>query len=318
MERMNQELRSAWNKEAVQLPVRAEELSSATAAFADTVFIDVLRTPHNQIVFGRRGTGKTHLLKRLEEEYLHTFEKSRTVPALINGTTLKQQAIATYENPELIALALYTEFIKAVATRIHKFINTRLPVGLLDKIVRGGETKIAQRARWLAETLYELLFVLDQIYRNVVAKHKTYLFLLTNTQTDHPVIRTLWMKRMIHKIPASYYDRSTDRKYTYYQMDYANCVDFLGRDAAAKGEANVRKMAGQIDGFKPQNWLASAVTDVVARISALISKRQALAKTPAGNPSPNPTDIMVSDELVQPASSELRKKNTPPRRPKRK
>jgi len=157
METLTREQRSNWDRFAVQLTVRAEELGSATDAFADTVFLDVLKTHHNQVIFGRRGTGKTHLLKRLEEEFFHTFETARVVPAFVNGSMLKQKAIVTYETPETIALSLYTEFMKTLALRIHKFINTRIPVSLLDKVVRGGESKAAQQAQLIAKTLYELL-----------------------------------------------------------------------------------------------------------------------------------------------------------------
>jgi Cdc6-like AAA superfamily ATPase len=589
MEKLTPEQRSNWDRHAVQLTVRAEELGSATDAFADTVFLDVLKTHHNQIIFGRRGTGKTHLLKRLEEEFLQTFETTRVVPAFINGSMLKQKALVTYEAPETNALSLYTEFIKALALRIHKFINTRIPVSLLDRMV-GGEGKAAKRARAIAQTLSELLekgdvrffptgvvseevqnlkqatgkvaggaslnlsdprklgwkldveaagsaevkrsgvetktvkgevilpfgevsskisellnlidgatlvvlfdewsdidkdlatqpffadmikqtlssitrmhvklacipvrtrlstpvtaekpipfgyelgdditvavdldkvvfvendlaqfvafylvllkrhmglklgwvkemdpkvfeevvcsqifentgtfselcqasagvprdflqlfldttkeqlskkspkiqiihirdaagslyeekktsfgagsleiTVLDQIYRGIIAKHKTYYFLLTQAQSDLAVVRTLWSERVIHKMPAGHYDDSTNIKYVYHQMDYGNCIDLMGKDAAAAGEARFRQMAGLIEGYRPQGWLSGAFTDLVATISGRLSKRDALAKAPAGNVCPNPRNIIVSDELLTALPSPPPKKKT--------
>jgi len=571
-EEITAEHRKAWNRKALQLPVRAEQLRNATEAFADTVFLDVLKNKQNQIVYGRRGTGKTHLLKKLEEDYVAGFEILKVIPVLINGSELKKQASVTYQTPDLIALCLYVEFIEELASKIHKFISNRLPVGLLDKIVRGGEAKTAQMARSIAKSLslvvekgevrffpsgegseevqnlhvasakaaadarislsdprklgwkldaelsrsaetkrsglevrkikgqvilpfsqisamieqllelldgaslvvlfdewsdvdehldtqpyladmikrtvssitqmhvkiacipvrtrlaspvttekpipigYELgddivvavdldsvvfiendldkflaffltltkkhmgtslewvkqmdmvgfqdfvlnqvfaghdvfselcqasagvprdflelfqdatkeqmncgserlefihirdaasrlyeskkssfaagsqeLALLDNIYRSIIGKEKTYLFLLSEARSEHPLVRSLWSERMIHRMPVKHYDESNHIRFIYYQMEYGNCVDLLGRQAQASGQANVRALlSGHIKNYQPTSWLSKALEGFVG----MVSKRLALATAPAGDRSPNPEKIIVSE-----------------------
>jgi hypothetical protein len=575
MEKAVSEYMQAWDKKAMRLPIRAEHLKDATAAFADTTFLDVLKTEQNQVIYGRRGTGKTHLLKRLEDEYLTDFEIRKIMPILINGSELKKRATRTYDTPELIALSLYIEFVEELASKIHKFINSRLPPGLLDKVVRGGESKTAQRARSIARSLnliiergevrflpegeasdevqnlhqtstkaaagvnfnlsdprklgwkldaelsrsaeakktglevrkikgqivlpfhqisiaieellsllndasvvvlfdewsdvderletqpyladmlkrtvssitkmhvkiacipvrtllatpvtgarpiptgYELgdditvavdldsavfvendltrflaffltvlkkhmgtslewikkmdaaafesfvtvevfdgvqvfselcqasagvprdflelfqdatkekvnraagklqfihirnaaarlyegkkssfaansreLAVLDGIYRNVVAKEKTYLFLLSESQAENALIRSLWSERMIHRMPARFYDEANHARFIYYQMEYGNCVDLLGKHAQASGQANVRNyMTGNIKDYQPTKWWAKAIE----HMAGILSRHQALATSPAGDLFPDPKKIMVSEALL--------------------
>ena len=148
---------SEWNSVAMALPSRAEELINATDAFADTVFVNTLKAKQNQVIYGRRGTGKTHLLKRLEEEYISKFEQYRVIPIFVNGYRLRNQANRIGEIPQVVALSLYIEFIKTLVSEIYEFINSRQEAGLLSKILYDNQSKTAQKAQSIAKEMYDLL-----------------------------------------------------------------------------------------------------------------------------------------------------------------
>ena len=159
MNEIDNNRRLEWNKVAMALPSRGEELQNATEAFADTVFVDTLKARQNQIIYGRRGTGKTHILKRLEEEYIFKFDEYRVVPIFVNGSKLKIQANIIAETPQAIALSLYIEFVKTLVGNLHDFINSQLDASILDKFFTGSQTQTAQKAQTIARELYDLLVI---------------------------------------------------------------------------------------------------------------------------------------------------------------
>ena len=581
---MDNSLRLDWNRVAMALPSRAEELQNATEAFADTVFIDTLKAKQNQIIYGRRGTGKTHLLKRLEEEYISKFKDYRVVPIFINGSKLRRQANIIVEIPQAVALSLYIEFIKTLVSNLHEFINSQLEVTILDKIFIGKQTQTAKKAQAISKELYDLfvtgevrflpageasdevqtlnetaakvsngislnlsdprslgwkvdlssgrekaakksgvrfrkikgqvilpfsqvakniqemltlldgaslvvlfdewsdidqrldtqpyladmikrtlssitkmhvklacipirtllatpitpsnpipigyeegddisadvdldsivyiqndlkqflpffitlikrhmgmslewvksmeilefekficneifnglevfselcqasagvprdflqlfrnvtsiqvsskqsninlvhirtaaaklheskkhsfipesleLTILDNIYRSIVAKHKTYLFLVKENRSLHPAIQMLWAERLIHKMPALYYDSNTHIRYIYYLMDYGECVDLLSSEAEKSGIEKGKKMADSIpeSEFHSSGWVAVFTT--AAKIflpitMGYVEKRLALSNSPAGNLAPDPKNIIVDDAIFK-------------------
>src|SRR3954469_20535399 len=111
--------RDAWDAAARKLSSRAEELKDPTAAFSDTVFLDTLQAPHNQVIYGRRGTGKTHLLRRLAHELAPGFDTHRTLPVFVNGSGLRHEAVVAADTPAAVALGLYVEFVRVLTSEIH-------------------------------------------------------------------------------------------------------------------------------------------------------------------------------------------------------
>jgi Cdc6-like AAA superfamily ATPase len=584
--------RTEWNSVAVSLPFRAEELQDATEAFADTIFIDTLKAKQNQIVYGRRGTGKTHLLERLKEEYISKFEEYRSVPIFVNGSHLRQEVNLIIDIPSIIALSLYVEFIKTLVFQLHEFIDSQLDPGFWDKLSFGKQTQTAERAQSIAKELYQLiqkgevrflpageasdeiqtlnetaakvsagaslnlsdprslgwkaewgasagketkqsgielrkmkgqvilpfsqvsakiqelltllggaslvvlfdewsdldrdlnaqpyladmikrtfssitqmhvklacipirtllatpitidkpiplgyeegddisadvdldsivyiendmqqflpfflvllkrhmglylewvklmsmpnfetfvfnevfngidvyselcqasmgvprdflylfrrstskqvaqgqpkiqlfhirsaaldlyksketsfqtgsqeLSIVDEIYRNITAKHKTYFFLLSDELVQHPATRLLWAERLIHKMPISYYDMDTHTRYIYYQMDYGKFVDLLSAEAAAKGEKEGRKWATSILDFTPPTWLKIAFSilplelvpkdkaeTILSQLGSSLERLKALMNEPSGSLAPNPKDIIVDKAIFQ-------------------
>lgn len=146
-----------WDKIAVELSTRAEELDSATEAFADTIFLNVLKAKQNQIIFGRRGMGKSHLLKRIDDEYRNNFNKYRIVPIFINGSQIKHQADVSIQLPQVTAFSLYVEFIKSLVLQLHSFICSQIDPSFWDNIFGTEKGIISQEANLIVNDLNILL-----------------------------------------------------------------------------------------------------------------------------------------------------------------
>jgi hypothetical protein len=132
-----------WYAAVASLADRAEGLADATATYVDTAFLVTLQNKRNQVVFGRRGTGKTHLLRRLQDELLARFDALRIVPAYVDGATL--QAASPYSDPAAIALGLYVELLRRVVRELSLFIDGKLRPGLLERAFPGaGRGQLAQ------------------------------------------------------------------------------------------------------------------------------------------------------------------------------
>jgi hypothetical protein len=149
--------KTEWDRAMAQLPSRAEALSDPITTFVDTIFLDGLTARQNQIVYGRRGTGKTHLFRRLEAELVDKFDQLYFLPIYINGSQLRQDATIMYNESSAVALAHYVQFIRTLTRELHGFISSRIKPSLWDKLLEGAETAKAKRARSIAQGLHSLL-----------------------------------------------------------------------------------------------------------------------------------------------------------------
>ncbi len=146
-----------WREATRHLSYRAESLENASNTFAETTFVQMLMVNRNQVVFGRRGTGKTHLLMRVYEEYVSNFDTYKTIPISLNGSALRQSAISVVDNPELKGLSLYVDLVARLADQLHGFINDKLDASVWDRLVGGERSVKAKRAKKLASDLAALI-----------------------------------------------------------------------------------------------------------------------------------------------------------------
>jgi Cdc6-like AAA superfamily ATPase len=146
----------AWYEAVASLADRAEDITNPTAAYVDTAFLTTLQNKRNQIVFGRRGTGKTHLLRRLQDELYARFGTLRMVPAYIDGATL-EGSVSSYNDPAAIALGLYVELVRRTVRELSLFINGQLRPSLLDRILLSTRRDQLGQMRGMASRLDRLL-----------------------------------------------------------------------------------------------------------------------------------------------------------------
>jgi len=146
----------AWYKAVTSLTDRAEDLPDPTATYVDTAFLTTLQNKRSQIIFGRRGTGKTHLLRRLEDELFARFNELRILPVYVDGATL-QGSISLYNDPAAIALGLYVEILRRTVRELSLFIDDKLRPGILDRLFSGSKREVLAQVRDALTRLDQLL-----------------------------------------------------------------------------------------------------------------------------------------------------------------
>src|SRR6202050_2581942 len=146
-----------WYEAVTSLADRAEDIANPTATYVDTAFLATLQNKRSQIIFGRRGTGKTHLLRRLQAELLDRFSELRIVPVYIDGATL-EGSISLYHDPAAIALGLYVELLRRTVRELSLFVDHELgPTGKLDWLFSGSKRDQLAQVRAAVSRLDRLL-----------------------------------------------------------------------------------------------------------------------------------------------------------------
>lgn len=129
-------------EEAVASIYERVELSGQfSKLFADTNMLSLLIQKKNQVIFGRRGTGKTHLLGRLKEYYRDTFSENKILPIFIDGRTIVHKAIIDEVNPGISLLVSYRRFLDAVIAAIDDFIEDAITLSAFEKLWPVGGKK---------------------------------------------------------------------------------------------------------------------------------------------------------------------------------
>jgi hypothetical protein len=122
---------------------RAEQLAPSaevSALYVDTSLLPVLLPLKNQVIYGRRGTGKTHLLLRLAGEYRDRFPDSRHLPVYVDGRQMKQRVLATDMAPVSLLL-LYRELLDGIIASLRELLSDEVTLGVLDRICPGADKK---------------------------------------------------------------------------------------------------------------------------------------------------------------------------------
>ena len=147
----------AWYEAVTSLADRAEDIANPTATYVGTAFLSTLQNKRSQIIFGRRGTGKTHLLRRLQDELLARFRELRIVPVYIDGATL-EGSISLYNDPAAVALGLYVELLRRTVRELSLFVDSELkPTGKLDWLFSGSKRDQLAQVREAVSRLDRLL-----------------------------------------------------------------------------------------------------------------------------------------------------------------
>lgn len=147
-----------WFSAATNIKYRAENLhkKAVDSSFVDTIFVDALQNSTNQVIYGRRGTGKTHLLLRVHNKMLTTLETSKLLPVYVDGKAL-DQSVAETEDDTSAALKLYVEFVRQVTKRLKEFVHDQVQPGLIDRIFGGREQQKIEQARAISSTIEQAL-----------------------------------------------------------------------------------------------------------------------------------------------------------------
>jgi hypothetical protein len=124
------------------LQARAESFENFSENFVETNVLQSLKNPNkNQIIYGRRGTGKTHLLGRLKEYYRDTFDENGILPIFIDGRTITDHITMDESSSGIAILIIYRRFIDAVLIALEDFLHDSVSLSRLEKFWPSGNKK---------------------------------------------------------------------------------------------------------------------------------------------------------------------------------
>src|ERR1700678_3763999 len=111
-----------YDSVVAQLATRAEDLTDLDGTFVDTIYPEIMQARAHQIVYGRRGAGKTHLLRRVEGGLRETFSEGGILPVYVNGSQLSHEISVVSSDPVTVALTIYVQLMEHIGAEIRRFV----------------------------------------------------------------------------------------------------------------------------------------------------------------------------------------------------
>ena len=146
-----------YDSAVAQLATRAEDLTDLDGTFVETIYPEKMQARQHQIIYGRRGTGKTHLLRRVDSALREKFVEGGVLPIYVNGSQLSQEISIASSDPATVALAIYVQLMQHIGVEIRHFVVRLNEASFWDRMVGGGKSPTARQADIIASTLEETL-----------------------------------------------------------------------------------------------------------------------------------------------------------------
>jgi len=106
---------------------KADELSSFSPSFVPVIDIDLLTNKNTQVIYGRNGTGKTHILKCFQELATFNFSGMRVLPIYFDMRELDISRISPELSEEDVVELFFSNFIYQCVEKINTFYETYEP-----------------------------------------------------------------------------------------------------------------------------------------------------------------------------------------------
>jgi hypothetical protein len=154
---ISDQMLSNYDSTVARLASRAEDLTDFDETFVETIFPEMLEARQHQIIYGRRGTGKTHLLRLVEHRLRENFIEGGILPVYVNGSQLSQEISIVSTDPIMVALAIYVQLMQHIGAELSSFVYDLNQANFWDRIVGGKKSQTAKQADEIAATLHEIL-----------------------------------------------------------------------------------------------------------------------------------------------------------------
>jgi hypothetical protein len=121
-----------------EIQERAEQQDGSESfakSYVDTHVLATLLPIKNQLVYGRRGTGKTHLLRRMEDHYASAFSERRELPIYIDGRNIEHVPFEG-DTVSVGLLISYRRFMDEVANSLETLFREEVSLGAADRMFR--------------------------------------------------------------------------------------------------------------------------------------------------------------------------------------
>jgi hypothetical protein len=149
---ISDQMLNTYDSTVAQLATRAEDLTDFGGTFVETIFPEIM-----EVVYGRRGAGKTHLLRRVELRLRENFVEGGILPVYVNGSQLSQEISIVSPDPAMVALAIYVQLMQHVGIAISNFVYDLNEAKFWDRMIGGKKSQAARQADRIASTLEDIL-----------------------------------------------------------------------------------------------------------------------------------------------------------------
>ena len=103
---------------------KSSDLSAYYPSFVPVIDQGLFKSRNTQVIYGRNGTGKTHILKCFEEICLHNYEIYRVLPVYFDMRSLDVSRIAPDLKEEDVVEIFFSRFLYGCINRIADFIKS--------------------------------------------------------------------------------------------------------------------------------------------------------------------------------------------------
>jgi hypothetical protein len=103
---------------------KADDLSAYAPSFVAVIDPMLLANRNTQVIFGRNGTGKTHILKCFEEIVIHNVDAHRILPAYFDMRTLDMSRVAPDVREEGLVEAFFSTFLYEIVEKLLRTVDT--------------------------------------------------------------------------------------------------------------------------------------------------------------------------------------------------
>ncbi len=110
-------------------------------SFVPIVDFNNLSASNTQIIYGRNGTGKTHLLKAFCRYCKNNYTKNKILPVYIDFKELQLGPVLPEIEVHDLIIRFYKLFIRKIIEHLKVFSDEVITVSLLDKIFKGDNQK---------------------------------------------------------------------------------------------------------------------------------------------------------------------------------
>jgi hypothetical protein len=158
--------------ELIRLKAEKQELQDSLKSFVPIIDFSNLSSINTQIIYGRNGTGKTHIFKAYYQHCEDNYEQNKVLPVYIDCRDLELGPVLPRISLDDLIIRFYRMFVRRMIDRLKAFAEKVITPGLLERMLGG---KVAERKVKVEEWMRKLDSILDlaQIEERLLEYTKT-------------------------------------------------------------------------------------------------------------------------------------------------
>ena len=139
--------------------LRAEELREGLELYVDVGAMESLRSRDWQIVYGRRGTGKTHLFRAMQEQENGRIETEHRLWLYFSLHEVLKSPDARFTQERILAQGYFQQLFQALGQQLVVWVDQRLEDrSFVDRFLGRSEAEVGLARDKIYDVLYSVDF----------------------------------------------------------------------------------------------------------------------------------------------------------------